>query len=394
MCSLDPHFNMTSKLAPQRIRELLPDLHLGRFTRAASNTLTDIPGVLVSTHQINKSLQHPQKVVNTGVTVIVPRKDWYHNRCYAGFFAFNGVGELSASHWLSETGLLDSPIVMSNSVAVGAAYEGIWQHTMREYGEGEERECDVYPVVAETWDGHLNDLSAFAVKPIDVDTAILTATSSPVREGNSGGGTGMICHCFKAGTGSASRVVPVMDRADGYTIGCISQCNYGLMRDFHVGGKPIGRWMLEKKEKQMSSSSTDAKAGPKRDGSIIVVLATNAPLHPLQLQRLAGRATVGIARVGGYGMHGSGDIFLAFSTAASIPRYDENTSETSLRPSVAFLHDESQTMNGLFEAVADVVEESIYNAICMARTMTRPKGRVVEAIDLNVLREMWTERAE
>lgn len=311
----------------------------------------------------------------------MPRKDWYTNQSYAGYFSFNGVGEMTASHWLAETGLLQSPIVLTNSIAIGAAYDGIWKHTIREHGD-ENEVCDCYPVVAETWDGHLNDLSIFAVRPIDVDTGILTATSSPVQEGNTGGGTAMICHRFKGGTGSASRILPSEDTSTSYTIACLSQCNYGLMRDFHVGGKPIGRWMLERQSEPLTPDV-------KRDGSIIVVLATDAPLHPLQLQRLARRATVGIARVGGYGMHGSGDIFIAFSTAGQIPRNTSESGHASLRPAIAFLHDES--LNDLFEAAADIVEESIYNAICMARTTEGPRDRVVKAIDLDELQRLFGE---
>lgn len=372
---------MASSTKRARVREVLRELHLGRFPTGSSNTLTDVPGVLVSTHSIHSSQSSPRSVVNTGVTVIVPRKDWYTNQSYAGYFSFNGVGEMTASHWLAETGLLQSPIVLTNSIAIGAAYDGIWKHAIREYGD-ENGECDCYPVVAETWDGYLNDFSAFAVTPADVDSGILAATSSPVQEGNTGGGTGMICHRFKGGTGSASRILPSEDSATSYTIACLSQCNYGLMRNFHVGGKPIGRWMIEK---QIEPQTTDVK----RDGSIIVVLATDAPLHPLQLQRLARRATVGIARVGGYGMHGSGDIFIAFSTAGHIPRDRSESGHASLRPAIAVLHDES--LSELFEAAADLVEESIYNAICMAETMRGPRDRVVEAIDLDELQRLFRD---
>lgn len=311
--------------------------------------------------------------------MIVPRKDWYANQSYASYFSFNGVGEMTASHWLAETGLLQSPIVITNSIAIGAAYDGVWRHAIREYSDAE-GECDCYPVVAETWDGYLNDFSAFAVTPSHVDEGIRIASSDAVQEGNTGGGTGMICHRFKGGTGSASRIIAIENSSTGYTIGCLAQCNYGLMRDFHVGGKPIGRWMID--------NQNDANAANvNRDGSIIVVLATDAPLHPLQLQRLARRATVGIARVGAYGMHGSGDIFIAFSTAGPIPRSDSASEHESLRPAIAFLHDES--MNDFFEAAADVVEESIYNAICMAETMRGPKDRVVEAIHLNELQRLF-----
>ena len=255
-------------------------------------------------------------------------------------------------------------------------------------------------MVAETYDGELSDIGAMAVKPEHVVTGINEASAAQVPEGNTGGGTGMLCQGHKGGTGSASRVLDgqVTD-ADGkvekktFTVGALIQCNFGQKYDLRIGGAPIGRLMMEEDAEAeadtMAPGQTqagEAQRTAKKDGSIIVVLATDAPLHPLQLQRLAKRATVGLARVGGWGSNSSGDIFIAFSTAHEIPREPEFSWTVTVGQSVEVVQD--VTINALFEGTADAVKEAVLNAMCMAEDMTGPRGNTWKALDLERVKRM------
>ncbi|KAH9240337.1 hypothetical protein K456DRAFT_48304 [Colletotrichum gloeosporioides 23] len=275
---------MSTQSTPRgRIRDILPNLHLGTWPAGPKNSITDISGILASTQEI-----HTDEGVNTGVTVILPHKDWFKDACYAGVFRFNGSGELTGSHWIEETGLLASPIVLTNSFSVGDCYRGIYEYSIKNYSnEKGEVEWFLLPVVGETFDGHLNDISKLAVKPSDVINGIETATDAPVREGNTGGGTGMICHYFKGGTGSSSRVVEGFDgegNKKNYTVAALVQANYGKAAHLRIGGFPVGRIL----EKEKADSFVEvAKHKDKKDGSIIVIIATDAPLTPIQCQRLA-----------------------------------------------------------------------------------------------------------
>uniref|UniRef100_L2GFN0 Peptidase family t4 protein n=1 Tax=Colletotrichum fructicola (strain Nara gc5) TaxID=1213859 RepID=L2GFN0_COLFN len=356
---------MSTQSTPRgRIRDILPNLHLGTWPAGPKNSITDIPGILASTQEI-----HTDEGVNTGVTVILPHKDWFKDACYAGVFRFNGSGELTGSHWIEETGLLASPIVLTNSFSVGDCYRGIYEYSIKNYSnEKGEVEWFLLPVVGETFDGHLNDISKLAVKPSDVINGIETATDAPVREGNTGGGTGMICHYFKGGTGSSSRVVEGFD-------------GEGNKKIYTVAA-------LEKAD----SFVEVAKHKDKKDGSIIVIIATDAPLTPIQCQRLAKRATVGLSRVGGYGHNPSGDIFLAFSTGNHIPVQTISMERREVDPwkakALKIESIDDTSINGLFEAAADATEESIYNVLCSAETMTGFCGRTIEALPLDRLREI------
>ncbi|KAL4731793.1 hypothetical protein ACLX1H_000784 [Fusarium chlamydosporum] len=242
-----------------------------------------------------------------------------------------------------------------------------------------------FPVITETYDGYLNKQTRFAVTPEHIVQGILNASSDAVPEGSTGGGTGMICHRFKGGTGSSSRIVQGLDQEGNrkdYTVGVLVQANYGKKEDLRIGGVPVGR-ILSQKENLSSASSASGVQGPLADGSIIIIIATDIPLLPVQLQRLAKRATVGLSRVGGYGSNGSGDIFLAFSTAAKIPMQKFESDLDPYTPtSVVVGTVENESINGVFEAVADATEEAIYNVLCMAETMTGYQGRTVEALDL------------
>lgn len=385
----------------QRVRELLPTIYLGRYSTGPKNSLTDIPGVLVSTQSIHESPSYPNaapNAINTGVTTILPRKNWFRKACYSAIFRFNGTGEMTGSHFIEETGLLHTPIIITGSFGVGAAYSGIHEYAIREFSDEKGKvDWGLLPVVAETFDGSLHDLTKLVVTPQHVIKGINEASSDPVREGNTGGGTGMICHRFKGGTGSSSRVVPTVD-GKTYTVGALVQANYGAMRDFKIAGAPIGRLISDEQERKIQDSPNDpallaqssliskvAQDKDMKDGSIIVILGTDAPLHPAQLQRLAKRATVGLSRVGGWGSKLSGDIFLAFSTANEL---DIRKKVDPGLPQETKIHVvEDQTINALLEASADVVEEAILNAVFMADSM-KGNGNEVEALDLERVKEL------
>lgn len=407
--------NTTSSAASQesrcRIRELLPKLYLGRYPTGPKNSLTDVPGVLCHTQSIIEPASSAHGAINTGVTTILPRKDFFHHACYAGFFRLNGSGEFTGSHWIEETGLLHSPIVLTNSFAVGAAYQGIYEYCIPRHRDSKgEVDWFLLPVVGETFDGILNDIAALPVKPAHIVAGIDAASDAAVPEGNTGGGTGMLCHWFKGGTGNASRVVPADPSAaaaarESYTVAALVQANYGRLRDLRIAGAPIGRLIDDELQEATKHLPEDASVfdrlaalgeiaakKDKKDGSIIIVVATDAPLHPLQCQRLAKRASLGLARVGGNAHNPSGDIFLAFSTANEIPVQTVTAGDTKVNPwkpramDVQVLDD--QTINALFEATADAVEEAILNALCMAETMTGLGGLRVEALPLGKVKDM------
>ncbi|OSS51548.1 hypothetical protein B5807_03685 [Epicoccum nigrum] len=394
----------------QRVRELLPTVYLGRYETGQKNSITDVAGVLVSTQSIHESPRYPDapaKSINTGVTTILPRKDWFNKGCFAGIFRFNGSGEMTGSHWIEESGILHSPIAITGSFGVGNAYNGIYEHGIREHSDEIGKVgWFLLPVVAETFDGFLHDVSKFAVTSEHVVRGIDEASSDPVPEGNTGGGTGMLCHWFKGGTGSSSRLVPA-DQGKTYTIGALVQANYGAMRDFKIAGAPIGRLIWEEQQRLAEENPSDPKfmaqssmlfkvkeEKDKQDGSIIIILATDAPLHPTQLQRLAKRATVGLARVGGWASNSSGDIFLAFSTANEINVQEYTATTKKVDPwmpkarSVDMIDD--QTINALFEASADAVEEAILNAVFMAESM-EGNGNRIDALDLDKVKDLMSK---
>jgi D-aminopeptidase len=381
-----------------RVRSVLPKLFLGNYPTGPLNSLTDVPGVLVSTQSIhlpktesvNGEVIHHE--VNTGVTTILPRADFFDNACYAGYFSFNGSGEMTGSHWMNETGTMNTPIIVTNSFAIGPCYSGVYEFCVREYKDKDGlANWFLLPVVAETFDGYLSDIGAMSVKPGDVVRGIEMALANEgkaVEEGCTGGGTGMILAGFKGGTGSASRVVDGLVRGESvkYTVAALVQANYGAKRDVRIGGVPVGKIFLdEDAEEEEVAKENAGDQGKVKDGSIIIVLATDAPLHPIQLQRLAKRATVGLARVGGWGSNSSGDIFVAFSTAHKIPVQDKVSRYIpSVVQGVDILVDE--TINALFECAADAVEEAIYNVLCMAEDTKGPLGREVKAMDLERLK--------
>ncbi|KEY65885.1 hypothetical protein S7711_09392 [Stachybotrys chartarum IBT 7711] len=378
-----------------RIRDVIPNLQLGSWPTGHLNSITDVPGVLVHTESIQ-----PDQDVNTGVTTILPRPDWTKYSSFAGIFRFNGCGELTGSHWIEETGLLTSPIILTTSSAIGDAYRGVLDYAFQDHSNADgDMELFLIPVVAETYDGFLNNQGRFAVTPSHIVNGIKKAASDRVPEGNTGGGTGMICHRHKGGTGSSSRQIRGFDSEGNdktYTVGVLVQANYGAAKNLRIGGVPIGE-LLQAEHTAAGRSVPPSAAGrePRKDGSIIVVVATDVPLTPVQLQRVARRATVGLSKVGGYGSNSSGDIFLAFSTANKIPvanfSFTSGGSPYQPRPQDVQMTD-TDTVDGVFEAAADATEEAIYNALFMGESMTGFQGRSVEALDLVKVKRMVEDR--
>jgi D-aminopeptidase len=390
-----------------RLRDLLPTVYLGKYQPGPKNSLTDVEGVLAHTQSIHSAEGAVPGSINTGVTTILPRAEFFNKACFAGIFRFNGSGEMTGTHWIEETGLLHSPIIITNSFAVGAAYQGIYEYCIPKY-KSEDGGVDWFmlPVVGETFDGYMHDIGNLVVKPEHIIHGIENVSADAVPEGSTGGGTGMLCHGHKGGTGSSSRIVNGKG-ADGkekkYTVAALVQANYGRINDFKISGAPIGRLLIQDIEKRVLEKEPESMteqaildqinaAKDKKDGSIIVILATDAPLHPLQLQRLAKRATVGLARVGGVGHNPSGDIFLAFSTGNEIPVQSVGAGRQDVNPwipsamSIDMIDD--NTINSLFEAAADSVEESIYNTLCMAEDMKGFKDRVVHGLPLERVKEL------
>jgi len=348
-------------MARQRLRDL--GLHVGDLQTGPMNAITDVGGVLVG--QVTLVEDSPY-CVRSGVTVIEPAagESWIRH-LFAGAHVLNGNGELTGLAWVNEFGLLCGPIALTGTYSVGAVYEGL---SKAETHAG--TTANLYlPMVGETDDSWLSDRAAFAVRPDHAELALSRASGGPVAEGCVGSGTGMITHEFKAGIGTASRTVELSDR--NFTVGVLVQTNYGRRARLSLNGRPVGEQI-----------GTDAVASPwptpRDNGSIIVIVATDTPLLPHQCTRLAQRAGLGVGRVGGTGAPGSGDIFLCFSTANS-----HDATETARIHSVEFVSD--MALGPLFAAVIEATEESIWNALCGAETMTGQHGRTAHAIPYDLL---------
>jgi D-aminopeptidase len=331
------------------------------------NAITDVKGVEVG-HATIISGQGKLEVgvgpVRTGVTAILPRGRSSNDPVFAGWFSLNGSGEMTGTTWLEESGFLEGPVMITNTHSVGVVRDAVIAWQTRRYG----RTAQLWglPVVAETWDGHLNDINGFHVKPEHAFAALDGARSGPVAEGSVGGGTGMICHEFKGGIGTSSR--RLSDRAGGYTVGVLVQANYGLRHQLRIAGVPVGQEIPE------------GTIRPRESGSIIIVVATDAPLVAHQLKRLARRAALGLARNGSVAGNGSGDIFVAFSTANSGVANASGVASLTMLP--------NEGMNGLFEATVEATEEAIINALVAARTMTGVDDHRVLALPHDRLQEV------
>ena len=323
------------------------------------NAITDVPGVEVGHATIVEG-----EAVRTGVTAVLPRGkgDEAMRPCFSGVFSLNGNGEMTGTAWIEESGMLEGPILITNTSSVGVVRDAVVSYAARRW----QKYGDPWslPVVAETWDGRLNDIGGMHVKPQHAVAAIESASNGPVAEGNVGGGTGMVAFEFKGGIGTSSRRLSPAE--GGYTVGVLVQANFGLRHQLRVAGLPVGQ---ELRENLVYSKET---------GSIIIVVATDAPLLAHQVKRLARRAALGLARTGSVAGNGSGDLFIAFSTAV-IPDAKGPVAVSMLPNDMA---------GPLFEATVGATEEAIINALIAARTMTGKEGRTVHAIPHDRLREI------
>ncbi len=352
-----------------RYREL--GLVVGMMQPGPSNSITDVAGIKVGVTTMIEGegpLVVGQGPIRTGVTVIVPHEEIDRHPVFAGCFTLNGNGEMTGLEWLRESGQLTTPIALTNTHSVGVARDALVAH---ELARRDSRSSYwSLPVATETYDGALNDINGFHVKAEHIHQALATATDGPVPEGNVGGGTGMICHEFKGGTGTASRI------AGGWRVGALVQANHGIRERLMVDGVPVGR-EIGRNEVPSAWDQEDA-IGAAGAGSIICVLATDAPLLPHQLDRLAKRAALGVARAGGAGEHSSGDFMLAFSTAnkGKITSYKMDVPPDAV--DVTMLPDGAIT--DLFWAAVEATEEAILNALTAAETLTGRDGITAYAL--------------
>ncbi len=365
----------------RRVRDL--GIRIGRLEPGRFNAITDVPGVLVGQETVIHGEPGGGRVAGvarTGVTVIYPRATVWDDHAYAGSFSLNGNGEMTGLLWVEESGLLSTPIGLTNTHSVGLVRDSIIAWYFARHPASTIRW--MMPVVAETWDGYLNDINGMHVGREHVFRALDAAAGGPVAEGAVGGGTGMTCFEFKGGIGTSSRQAPLGGRT--WTVGALCQANFGRRRQLVVGGVPVGE-AIPVSEVPGRADLRESEALAVHEGSIIVIVATDAPLLGDQCKRLARRAALGLARVGSYSADNSGDIFLAFSTANSIPR--EAGAGTGRPFSVLTVDHESLSI--LFEAVVESVEESILNALCAATTVTGIRGQTAHALPLERLRSLW-----
>jgi D-aminopeptidase len=346
-------------VARPRAREL--GIVVGTLPPGPQNAITDVPGVRVGHATIVEG-----DAVRTGVTVVLPHEgNTWEEPVFAGPHRLNGNGELTGLEWIRESGLLTSPIGLTNTNSVGVVRDALIAAEVEDRGD----EFWSLPVVGETWDGVLNDISGMHVRAEHVGAALASAAGGRVAEGGVGGGTGMICHGFKGGIGTASRVVGAVG---GHVVGVLVQANYGRRERLRVDGVPVGAAIPP------SEVPLPGKGGAAPGGSIIVLVATSAPLLPDQCRRLAQRAGLGIARVGGVGENSSGDLFLCFSTGnRGLPAGDF---DAGTPPTVRLEMVPAQRLTPLFDAVVEATEEAILNALCAAETMTGRGGVTAHAL--------------
>jgi len=357
-----------------RLREL--GFTIGKFTTGRWNAITDVPGVLVGHSTIidEVTTEKNAQIIRTGVSIILPRGHQIAEEpVFAGTHTLNGNGEMTGLEWVRESGTLTTPIALTNTHSVGVVRDAIIDYAIKRRCLG--KFTTSLPVVGETWDGELSDINGMHVTKEHVFQAITSARNGHVTEGSVGGGTGMICHDFKAGIGTASRIVTQHQ----WVVGVLVQANYGKRERFCVNGVPMGKLI------PIAEVPSPRIEREKDTGSIIIIVATNAPMIPTQCSRIAQRAALGVARVGGIGGNGSGDVFLAFSTAnSSLTKYnnDNGTISINMLP--------NDDLDDLFEATIDATEEAIINSICMANTMNGVNGKVAYAIPLDRLYKEMT----
>jgi L-aminopeptidase/D-esterase-like protein len=338
-------------------------------TPGAFNAITDVPGVEVGMTTLIRD-----ENVRTGVTAILPRgKAGAAKPVFGAWFPLNGNGEMTGTHWIDESGFLEGPVMITNTHSVGVVRDAVVRWQVRNKSLYQDY---TYPIVAETFDGYLNDINGFHVTPDDALAALDRARSGAVAEGSVGGGTGMVCYEFKCGTGTSSRVLP--PKRGGYTVGVLVQANHGARYQLQLAGVPVGRSITE------DAPYTKGADLDNERGSIIIVVATDAPLLPHQLRRLAKRAALGLARTGGRAGNGSGDIFIAFSTAnADASQREQPSSHATFVP--------NDFINPIFNAVILATEEAIANALVAGETMTGFQGHKVIGIPRDRLRTLMRD---
>jgi D-aminopeptidase len=333
------------------------------------NAITDIKGIEVG-HTTLISGDGALKVgtgpVRTGVTAILPRGKDSRDAVFAGYFSLNGNGEMTGTHWVEDSGFLDGPIMITNTHSVGVVRDAVIQWKVKRGESDMEGYWWSLPVVAETWDGYLSDINGFHVKAEDAIHALDSAHTGPVTEGSVGGGTGMICNEFKGGIGTSSRVLSAKE--GGYKVGVLVQCNYGEREQLRIAGIPVGREIPAPKVWEQDT------------GSIIVVVATDAPLIPTQLKRLARRVALGLGRNGSYSGDGSGDLFMTFSTANPHAIAPKGLRHIEMLP--------NDNIDPLFLATVQAVEEAVVNAMVAAEDMKGINNHLVPALPHDKLREV------
>ncbi len=334
----------------------------------AFNAITDVKGVEVGHSTIIEGegkLEPGKGPVRTGVTAVLPRGHSF-DPVFAAIYSLNGNGEMTGSHWLTESGFMGHPMLITNTLSIGDCHRALVSWAIENHYKTAMANTTywVLPTVAETYDGRLNDIAGFHVKQEHVFEALDGATSGPVAEGNVGGGTGMTCHQFKGGIGTSSRIVNLFD--EDYTVGVLVQANYGYRKHLMIAGVPVGLEIPD-----LLPGPVDQQQ-PAEMGSIIIVIATDIPLLPHQLKRLAQRATLGLGRLNGIAGNGSGDIFIAFSTANPAAAAFDSKVTVQMMP--------NDVLDPVFEAVAEATEESIVNAMVAAKTMTGIDGYTVHAL--------------
>jgi D-aminopeptidase len=355
------------------------------------NAITDVAGVEVGHATLISGageLVRGRGPVRTGVTAVLPRGRDSTIPVFGGWFTLNGNGEMTGTTWLKESGLLEGPVMITNTLSVGAVHHAVirWGVQQAERaGAAPGAYVAALPIVAETWDGSLNDIYGLHVSEADAIDALESARAGPVAEGNVGGGTGMTCHGFKAGIGTSSRVVEVA--GESYTVGVLVQCNYGTRDLLHVAGVPVGMEIRDLRPGRPDAQpgtgtgpAADPEALPGRDGSIIVVVATDAPLLSHQLERIARRVSLALGRMGSIAANGSGDIFVAFSTANAEAARGTARAELTMLPNGA--------LGPLFSATVFATEEAIVNSLIAAETMTGINDVTVHALPHDRLRDV------
>ncbi len=355
----------------QRLRDL--GIVIGNYPTGPLNAITDVAGVKVG-HQTLMSGEGPLKPgqgpVRTGVTVVIPREDVWHKKVPAGSFVLNGTGEMTGLSWVAESGFLEYPVALTNTLNIPRVANGVMSWMIRQYPEIGISDDTLTPVVAECDDGRLNDIQGRHVSEQDVSAALDGASGGSVKEGTVGAGTGMVSYGFKGGIGTSSR--KLSEKEGGYTIGVLVNANHGRRPELVIAGVPVGKLYDPAPQGQQQSQ---VLAPGQSEGSIIVVIATDAPLDSRQLTRLAKRAALGLARTGSTARHSSGDFMLAFSTANVIPHYPKE-------PTYNLTHLSDSHINPLITATVEATEEAILNALTMATTVTGRDGHRIEAIDL------------